>query len=143
MRLEFEERFALTPEHCYGFFKTPQDWTRLYGSFGEVRDRGDGWQAVALRGFPVPLVARIVEARPHERVRWEFGGAWRGSGAVELSAEAPGVLIRGYEEIALRFVPSPCQRWLERAFLERRFRGIWKLGWRRLRAQAEGRTEGA
>ncbi|MCC7074011.1 MAG: hypothetical protein IT383_22070 [Deltaproteobacteria bacterium] len=140
MRIEFEERFALSPEHCYQYFKTPADWVRLYGAFGEVEDRGDGWQAVVLRGFPLPLVARVVEARPPACVRWEFGGPWRGSGTVELLREAPGVVIRGYEEIELRLVPRIAHRWLERAFMERRFRGIWKLGWRRLREEAASVT---
>jgi hypothetical protein len=46
---------------------------------------------------------------------------------------APGtVLVAGYEEIGLRWLPllSPV---VERLFLEKKFRAVWQLGWRRLR----------
>jgi hypothetical protein len=41
-------------------------------------------------------------------------------------------VVEGYEEISVRylFFLSPL---IERLFLERSFRSIWEIGWRRLR----------
>lgn len=135
MIIRFTEDLDLPVEHVYGIFRTPRDWTRLYGSFGEVRDRGDGWFVVPLRGFPFPLVAKIVDDEPRRRVRWVFRGFWRGEGEVSFTARPDGVTVEGFEEIAVRPLGflSPVA---ERLLLERRFRAIWNSGWRRLRRGA-------
>jgi len=132
VRIEFDETFALPPDVIEAYFRTPADWVRLYGLAGEVEGRGDGWIAVPLAGFPFPLVARTVEHVPGERVRWVFRGFWKGEGEVCFrDTESGGCRVRGFEEIAVRPL-GPVSRAVERLFLERRFRGIWSLGWRRL-----------
>jgi hypothetical protein len=131
MRIDFDERFALPVGEVFPYFATPADWGRLYGFVG-VRDLGGGWFAVGLKGFPFPLVAKTTELRPEELVRWTFRGFWRGRGEVRFAAEPGGVRVEGFEEIGLRWLPglSPI---VERLLLERRFRAVWALGWRRLR----------
>lgn len=135
MIIRFEEDLDLPVEQVYGIFRTPADWPRLYGAFGEVKDRGGGWVAVPLRGFPFPLVAKITHDEPLRRVCWIFRGFWRGTGEVRFAERPNGVRIEGFEEIAIRplGVLSPV---VERLLLERRFRGIWASGWRRLRRHA-------
>lgn len=131
MHIDFSERFALPVGEVFAYFASPADWGRLYGFVG-VRELGEGWFAVGLKGFPFPLVAKTTELRPDELVRWTFRGFWRGEGEVRFTAEAGGVRVDGYETISLRWLPllSPV---VERLFLEKRFRAIWQLGWRRLR----------
>jgi hypothetical protein len=139
MLIKFDEELDLPVDDVYPYFRTPQDWPRLYGAFGEVEDRGDGWYAVPLRRFPFPLVARVTGDEPLRVVRWEFGGAWRGEGEVRFTPTDRGVTVQGYESITLRPL-----RWLapilEPLFLEARFRRLWESGWRRLRRQAVDRT---
>jgi hypothetical protein len=131
MRIDFDERFALPVAEVFGYFATPADWGRLYGFVGG-RDLGDGWFAVGLAGFPFPLVAKNTVCVPNELVRWTFRGFWRGEGEVRFTAEPGGVRVEGFEAIGPRWLPllSPL---VERLFLEKRFRAIWALGWRRLR----------
>jgi hypothetical protein len=142
MLVEFDEEFAVSVEDAYAYFRSPADWPRLFGAFGDVEDRGGGWHAVPLRGFPLPLVARVTTAEPLKRVRWEFGGFWQGEGQVSFAPTSRGVLIRGYERISLRPL-----LWLaplvERLLLEKRFKKVWESGWRRLREQAAARSRGA
>ena len=38
MRVTFNEHFRLPVEYVYQYFKTPADWTRLYGLAGEPVD---------------------------------------------------------------------------------------------------------
>lgn len=135
MIIRFQEDFDLPVEEVYRYFKTPADWTRLYGTFGEVEDRGEGWFAVPLKGFPFPLVAKITHDEPLRRVRWVFRGFWRGGGEVRFAERPGGVTVEGFEEIAVRPLGllSPVA---ERFLLERRFRAIWAHGWRRLRRGA-------
>jgi hypothetical protein len=131
MLIEFSEELDLPVENVYPYFGSPKDWTRLYGAFGDVEERGDGWFAVPLRRFPFPLVARITVNEPLKRVAWEFRGFWRGGGEVAFEPMARGVRVTGYERISigplLWFSPI-----VERLFLERRFKAIWESGWRRL-----------
>ncbi|HLA78689.1 MAG TPA: SRPBCC family protein [Vicinamibacteria bacterium] len=135
MLIEFSEEFDLPVADVYPYFRTPRDWQRLYGAFGDVGDRGDGWYAVPLRGFPFPLVARVTSDEPLRSVRWEFRGFWRGEGEVRFTPTPGGVAIQGYERITIRHLP-----WLaplvERLLLESKFRKVWDSGWRRLRRQA-------
>lgn len=134
MLLEFSEEFELPVEDVYPYFRTPRDWPRLYGRFGEVEDRGEGWYAVPLKGFPFPLVARMTGDEPLRCVRWEFKGFWRGAGEVSFSTTPGGVRVQGYERISVRPLLwlSPL---VERLWLEKRFRAVWESGWRRLRRQ--------
>ena len=131
MRLEFSERFALPVEEVFGYFASPADWGRLYG-FAGLRDLGDGWFAVGLKGFPFPLVARMTLVEPNQIVRWTFRGFWRGEGEVRFTPGPGSVLVEGHEEIAVRPLSflSPIA---ERLLLRARFRAVWDLGWRRLR----------
>ena len=119
----------------YEYFRTPADWTRLYGLAGDVKDYGDGWYAVPLKRFPFPLVARNTVNEPGRLVRWVFRGFWRGQGEVRFAERNGGVVVEGYEEIAVRwlFFFSPL---VERLFLERTFHAIWEIGWHRLRKRA-------
>jgi hypothetical protein len=131
MRLEFSERFALPVGEVFGYFASPADWGRLYG-FAGVRDLGDGWFAVGLKGFPFPLVAKTTLVEPNRIVRWTFRGFWRGEGEVRFTPADGSVLVEGFEEIAVRplWVLSPVA---ERLFLRERFQAVWALGWKRLR----------
>jgi len=137
MLIQFRETIDLAVADIYPYFKSPEDWVRLYGFAGRVEDRGGGWYAVPLAGFPFPLVARITRAEPGRLVHWEFHGFWRGEGEVRFQSEGNGTVVEGYERIAARWLPllSPV---LEKLFFERRFHGIWARGWRRLRAWAAG-----
>ena len=142
MRIDFEEEFGLPVEEAYAYFRSPADWPRLFGAFGEVEDRGEGWHAVPLRGFPFPLVARITRDEPMKRVQWEFKGFWRGEGQVGFASTSSGVAIRGFEQVSphrLLFL-APLA---ERLFLAKRFESVWESGWRRLRRQAAARDSGS
>jgi hypothetical protein len=85
-----------------------------------------------LKRFPFPLVAKNTEQTPNELVRWIFRGFWRGRGEVRFTERPGGVIVEGFEEIAVRwlFFMSPL---IEQLFLERDFRSIWEIGWHRLR----------
>ena len=132
MIIRFNEHFRLPAAEVYSYFHTPADWTRLYGLAGDPKDLGDGWYAIGLKHFPFPLVARNTEQRRNEMVRWIFRGFWRGRGEVRFVETMNGVTVEGFEEIAVRwlFFLSP---FIEKIFLERKFRTIWGIGWHRLR----------
>lgn len=132
MIIRFREEFRLPAGEVFSYFRSPEDWTRLYGSFGDVRSRGDGWFEVGLRRFPLPLVARMTAVEPDRLARWELRGFWKGEGEVRFAAGVDGVVVEGFERISVRWL-GPLSRLLEIAFLESRFRAIWSLGWRRLR----------
>jgi len=142
MHHEFREDIPLPPAEVYAYFRTPRDWTRLYGSFGEVRGRGGGWYAVPLKRSPIPLVARITVTDPDRRVAWAFRGMWKGRGEVNLEPSATGTLVTGFETITIPRVFG-LGSLIERRFLQSQFRGIWDSGWRRLRGTAEGPEEPA
>jgi len=135
MRHDFSEDIPLSSAEIYAYFHTPRDWTRLYGSFGQVQDRGNGWYAVPLKSSPVPLVAKITDDVPDRRVAWVFRGVWKGEGEVNLEPSPDGTLVTGFEAITI-----PCMLGLgpiiERRFLESPFQAIWDSGWRRLRRLA-------
>ena len=135
MIIEFNERFNLSAAEVYTYFRTPADWPRLFGMAGDTKDLGDGWYAVALKNFPFPLVAKNTDQEPNRLVRWVFRGFWRGRGEVRFVETSEGVMVEGFEEIAVRplFFLSPV---VERLFLERAFRAVWEIGRRRLRKNA-------
>lgn len=132
MRIDFHERFRLPVAEVYQYFRTPADWTRLYGLVGDPDDLGDGWYAIGLKAFPFPLVARNTEQEAERFVCWVFRGFWQGRGEVRFEETGDGVLVSGFEEISVRwlFFLSPL---VEKAMLENRFRAIWAIGWNRLR----------
>jgi uncharacterized membrane protein len=136
MQLDFQESIDVPASVAYPFFRTPADWTRLYGSFGAVRQGRDGWWRVPLRRFPFPLVARITRDEPERLVHWELKGFFQGEGEVRFEPRPGGVVISGFERVSTPWL-GPLSRVVERRILERRFRGIWSAGWRRLRKQAE------
>ena len=142
MLIEFDEEFYLPVDDVYPYFRTPKDWPRLYGAFGNVGDRGDGWYAVPLRRFPFPLVARVTKDEPLRNVQWEFRGFWRGEGEVRFTPTTRGVVVQGYERIGIRPL-TWLAPFVERLLLESRFRKVWASGWRRLRRQAAGRASAA
>jgi len=134
MIIRFKHEFSLSVEEVYSYFQTPADWVRLYGLANNVKDLGSGWYAVSLKRFPFPLVAKNTAQKNNELVRWAFRGFWRGRGEVRFESRPNGVIVEGFEEIAIRwlFFLSPI---IERLFLERAFRSIWEIGWHRLRKQ--------
>lgn len=137
MRIQFSESLPLPPPEVYTYFETPAQWVRLYGLTGRVEQRPQGWYAVPLQRFPFPLVARVTDCRPGELVRWEFGGFWRGTGEVRIGPDGAGSKVEGYEDISARWLPG--LSWIaEKLFMEREFRRIWALGWRRLRGERRG-----
>ena len=131
MRIEFNERVTADPATVYDYLRTPHNWTRLYGSFGDTSDRGDGWVAIPLRRFPFSLVARMTADRGPDFVAWELRGFFTGRAEVHIRPEGDGSLVSGYEEASIPslFGLGPI---LERRFLEARFRRLWLGGWRRL-----------
>ncbi len=91
MFIQFKEKFALPVSEIYPYFRTPEDWGRLYGRVKPVEHLREGWQAVALPRFPLPLVNRMVDDQQNRRVRWVFSRApARGlPGAVDLQNPTP------------------------------------------------------
>ena len=138
MIIKFKHEFSLPVEEVYAYFQTPADWVRLYGLAGEVKNLGEGWYAVPLRRFPFPLVAKNTVQKPNALARWIFRGFWRGRGEVRFTERPKGVVVEGYEEIAVRwlFFLSPL---IERIFLKSRFQSIWDIGWHRLRKRESAR----
>jgi hypothetical protein len=132
MNIQFKEQFTLPVDEIFSYFHTPADWTRLYGLAGEAKNLGEGWFAIPLKSLPFPLVAKNTIVEPAKRVHWKFRGFWRGEGEVIFEKSNDHVTIEGYEKISIRwlFFLSPI---VEKLFLERLFRGVWEIGWRRLR----------
>jgi len=139
MIIRFNEQFKLPASEVYSYFETPADWTRLYGLAGNSKDLGDGWYQIALKNFPFPLVAKNTVQEPNQMVQWVFRGFWRGEGEVRFVDTPDGVKVEGYERISVRylFFLSPL---FERLFMERSFRAIWGIGWRRLRKREAAKT---
>jgi len=135
VRVEFDELFKLPVEEVDRYFRTPADWTGLYGLAGRTEERGDGWYAVSLARFPFPLVARNTHREPNRHTRWAFRGFWRGEGEVLLESEADGVRVRGFEELSVRWLFG-LSRLVERGLMQREFERVWSVGWHRLRKRA-------
>jgi hypothetical protein len=132
MIIRFREAFALSAAEVYPYFRSPADWVRLYGFAGAAYDGGNGWYAVPLKGLPFPLVARITVAEPPRRASWCFKGYSRGDSEIRLEEFPGGVVVEGHERLAVRWLWffSPL---VQRFFLERAFRRVWRIGWERLR----------
>ena len=132
MYVYFREEFNLPVNDVFPYFKTPADWAALYGAVKPTKVLKNDWYAIPLKLFPFPLVAKNVEYQNAKRVRWVFGGFWRGVGEVNFSTQNGKTVIEGFEFIV------PYGFWLlaplfEKFFLEREFKRIWALGWKRIR----------
>ncbi|MBU0991909.1 MAG: hypothetical protein KJ737_05385 [Proteobacteria bacterium] len=135
MYLQFKEEFERPLNEVYSYFKTPAEWTRLYGSGEPVKTLKNGWYAVYLTKFPFPLVAKIVEDSFEKKVRWIFSRFWRGVGEIRFSRVGDKTIVEGYEYII------PHGLWLfaplfEKLVLRKGFVAIWERGWRRLRQKS-------
>jgi hypothetical protein len=42
MQLSFREELPLPASAVYAYFRTPEDWVRPYGAFGQVEELEDG-----------------------------------------------------------------------------------------------------
>lgn len=140
MYLQFHEEFDRPLSEVYSYFKTPADWARLYGSVRPVKELKDGWYAVALKGFPFPLVAKVVDDQYERKVRWVFSRFWRGVGEVQFSSVGSKTQVEGYEYIV------PHGLWLlaplfERFIMQKEFKHIWEWGWKRIRSNRAERFE--
>ena len=139
MRIDIKEQLHLPVETIFDYFRSPTEWTRLYGLAGEAKILGNGWVEVPIAGFPFPLVAKVVSLDPQRHVRWIFRGFWKGDGELNFHTQEQGVLVSGYERISVRPL-GPLSTLLEKLFLESRFRFIWALGWNRLRKRDQPQT---
>lgn len=140
MIIQFKEQFSLPIDEIFSYFQTPADWIRLYGKAGEVKNLEKGWYAIPLKSFPFPLVAKNTFVDPAKRVHWKFRGFWKGEGDLTFEESDDQTTIEGYEKISVRwlFFLSPI---VEKLYLERQFRSIWELGWRRLRKTEKERKQ--
>jgi hypothetical protein len=132
MYLSFREEFDLPISTIFPYFKSPADWAKLYGVVKPTKKLEDDWYAVPLKMFPFPLKARNVEYQPNVKVRWIFGGFWRGVGEVNFSTKDNKTIVEGFEYI------TPYGLWIlsslfEKQFMEKQFEIIWNLGWKRIR----------
>lgn len=132
MYLHFKEEFKLPVQEVYPYFETPADWAKLYGAVKPSRVLNDGWYSIPLKMFPFPLVARNVSRQKEKKVRWVFGGFWRGVGEINFSNGNEKTVIEGFEYIV------PHGLWIfssifETCFMEKEFKRIWNLGWKRIR----------
>ena len=132
MYLSFREEFDLPISTIFPYFKSPADWAKLYGVVKPTKNLEDDWYAVPLKMFPFPLKARNVDYQLNTKVRWIFGGFWRGVGEVNFSTEGNKTVVEGFEYI------TPHGLWIlsslfEKQFMEKQFEIIWNLGWKRIR----------
>jgi hypothetical protein len=130
MRIDFDETVPVPPVVVFDYLRSPTEWPRLYGAFGQVRDLGGGWYAVPLAGAPADLEARMTALEPTRRAAWELRGTFSGKGEVNLAPQDGGTRITGFEEIAVAGLDDPGTL----AEATRRFEAIWQMGWDRLRS---------
>ncbi len=137
MIIRFNEEFQISIDEMYENFITPAHWTRIFGFPAKARELNDGWYSVPLKNFPFPLEAKYTFEDPPSKVQWVFRGFWKGEGEIRLTPTDTGVLVQGFEKIAVRplLFFSPL---VERLFLEKSFRKIWDIGWYRLRKGPAG-----
>lgn len=138
MIVRFNEDFPISIDEMYGYFSTPNDWTRIFGFPEGALAMRNGWYRIPLKNSPFPLVAKYVFANPPHEAQWIFRGFWHGEGKIRLTSTDAGVHIEGFEEIAVRplWLLSPL---VEKLFLEKTFQRIWEVGWLRIRQFARVR----
>ena len=132
MYLSFREEFDLPISIIFPYFKSPSEWAKLYGVVKPTKVLEDDWHAIPLKIFPFPLLAKNVEYHHEKKVRWIFGGFWRGVGEVNFYSENNKTIVEGFEYITphgLWFVSSL----FEKHIMEKEFERIWNLGWKRIR----------
>ncbi len=132
MYLSFREEFNLPISTIFPYFKSPADWAKLYGVVKPTKNLADDWYSIPLKMFPFSLKARNVEFQANTKVRWIFGGFWRGVGEVNFSTKNNKTIVEGFEYI------TPHGLWIlsslfEKQFMEKQFEIIWNLGWKRIR----------
>jgi len=132
MYLSFKEEFDLPVSVIFPYFKSPSEWAKLYGAVKPTKLIENGWYAVPLKMFPFPLMAKNVELDYEKRVRWIFGGFWKGVGEVNFYKGENTTIVEGFEYITAHGL------WLmsglfEKFFMENEFKRIWNLGWKRIR----------
>jgi uncharacterized protein YndB with AHSA1/START domain len=133
MRIDFDEEVPVPPETVFDYLRSPTEWPRLYGSFGETRDLGGGWIAVPLAGDHPDLEARITRLELDRHAAWELRGTFAGDGAVTLTPIPEGTRITGFEQVQVAGLDDPeTERRLQAGF-----EAIWRSGWDRLRRLAE------
>ncbi len=132
MRVDFDETVPVPPDEAYDYLRSPTEWPRLYGDFGDVRDLGDGWFAVALPGDRPDLEAWMTANRPNTHAAWDLRGVFAGRGEVHLEPAGEGTRITGFEEIDVSAFEGDDDLLAQ---LDREFRAIWQFGWNRLREQ--------
>jgi hypothetical protein len=141
MYLHFREEFDLPISEIFPYFETPSAWAKLYGMVKPVKILRDDWHAIPLKAIPFPLMAKNVECHHERSVRWIFGGFWRGVGEVNFYSENDKTIVEGFEYI------TPHGAWLissllEKHFMEEEFARIWNLGWKRIRKNEKGESNG-
>jgi len=141
MYLHFREEFDLPIHEIFPYFESPSEWAKLYGVVKPTKVLKDDWHAVPLKKSPFPLLAKNVEYHHEKSVRWIFGGFWRGVGEVNFYSENGKTIVEGFEYI------TPHGAWfiaslLERRFLEEEFTRIWNLGWKGIRKNKKGDSDG-
>ena len=141
MYLSFKEVFDIPVSRIFPYFVSPSEWGKLYGVVKPPKVLKNGWHAIPLKKFPFPLMAKNVEYHHDKRVRWIFGGFWRGVGEVNFSSENDKTIVEGFEYI------TPYGLWLasplfEKYFMEKEFEKIWELGWKRIRKNEAGHKKG-
>ena len=137
MYLRFRERFQLPIDDIFPYFSAPSEWGKLYGATRPTRPLGEGWYAIPLARFPFPLVARNVDHEPGRRVRWEFGGFWRGVGEITFAKHEEETIVEGFEYIVphgLWILATP----IEELVMRKEFERIWSIGWGRIRKRHAG-----
>jgi len=132
MYFTFREEFELPTSTVFQYFKSPSEWAKLYGMVKPTKALEDDWYSIPLKIFPFPLLARNVECLHEEKVRWVFGGFWRGVGEVNFSTRNDKTVVEGFEYI------TPHGFWflasvIEKQFMKKEFEKIWKMGWQRIR----------
>ncbi|MFA9565875.1 MAG: SRPBCC family protein [Acidimicrobiales bacterium] len=132
MRLDFDEHLPVPPEAVFDYFRSPADWPRLYGAFGEVRDLGHGWVAVPLAGEYPDLEARLTSLELDRHAAWDLRGTFAGRGRVDLTPDGEGTRVTGFEEVDVAGLDDPETE--ER--IRSGFAAIWQSGWDRLRDAA-------
>lgn len=133
MYLSFKEEFDLPASRVFPYFRSPSEWAKLYGIVTPTKALEDDWYSIPLKKFPFPLIAKNVEFDHEKKVRWVFGGFWRGVGEVNFhSGGTKTTIIEGFEYIV------PHGFWLasslfDKHIMEKEFERIWSLGWERIR----------
>ena len=132
MYLHFKEEFKLPVRDVYPYFETPSDWATLYGIVKPSKILKNGWYSIPLKRFPFPLVAKNVLSQKEKKVRWIFGGFWKGVGEINFSTRDDKTLVEGFEYITAHGLWI-FSSFFETHFMEKEFKRIWDLGWKRIR----------